>query len=178
MRFEKDLDHGLGYGEDTILATAAEKIAKAGGASRGRLLARVTNDLARYLDSRIVFEELIERVAFWPEPREFAAGETLAERGPIQTGAHFLVAEEVSINDPAGRLYQCGPGDVLEPWAAFSKDLAALTVEARTACRTMMLDPARMNLLQGDDDALALILSAQLIRPRSAAGGMVSPPPC
>ncbi len=178
LRFERDLDHGLERGEDAILATASEELARAGDAGRGALLSRVTDDLVRHLDSQIVFEELIERLEPWLEPRTFGAGERLAERGAFQAGAHFLVAGEVSIHDPAGRrLCQCGPGDVIEPWAAFSEHPAESTAEARIACRTMMLSPAAMHLLQRDDNELALKLSAYLIKARSMPGDTLSPLP-
>ena len=88
------------------------------------------------------------------------------------------MAGEVSIHDPAGRrLCQCGPGDVIEPWAAFSEHPAESTAEARSACRTMMLSPAAMHLLQRDDNELALKLSAYLIKARSMPGDTLSPLP-
>ncbi len=167
LRFAKDLDHGLESGEDAILAAASEEYAQAGDAGRGALLHRVADDLVRYLDAQIAFEDLMERLQPWLEPREFQPGETLAERGEVQSGAHFLVAGEASIHDSTGRrVHQCGPGDVIEPWAALSDHVASFTAVARTPCRTMMLEPAAMGMLQNDDRELAPELFAYLTKNR------------
>ena len=66
------------------------------------------------------------------------------------------------------RLYQCGPGDVIEPWAAFSEHLASTTAIARNRCRAMVLMPTRRELLEWDDNALTLRLFAFLIRNQSS----------
>ena len=173
LRFEKDLDHGLERGEDAILAAASEEYSQAGDAARGALLDRVADDLMHHLDAQIVFEDLIERLEPWLEPREFEAGKTLAEKGKVQDGAHFLVAGEVSMHDSEGRrLYQCGPGDVIEPWAALSEHLAVFTAVARTPCRTMMLEPIGTGLLQKEKDNSELVqgLFTHLIKYRSTPG--------
>ncbi len=178
LRFETDLDHGLESGEEAVLAAAAEAYEEAGDAARDALLFRVADDLADHLDTQIVFEDLIERLEPWLEPRTFRPGETLAVQGEPQDGAHFLVAGEASILDPEGRrLYRCGPGSAVEPWAALSEHRAAFTTVARTPCRTMMLDPARLGRLQKDDNELTLRLFAYLIENRSTPGGIFLPRP-
>ncbi len=70
------------------------------------------------------------------------------------------------------RLYQCGPGDVLEPWAAFSTYEATATAVAQSRCRTMMLVPTKRELLEADDSVLTLGLFAFLLRNPSSRTGL------
>ena len=80
-----------------------------------------------------------------------------------------LGARSPDVNSGEGkRLYQCGPGDVIEPWAAFSEHLASTTAIARNRCRAMVLMPTRRELLEWDDNALTLRLFAFLIRNQSS----------
>ena len=173
IQFERDLDHGLESGEDALLALASDEFSQAPRDVRGHLLDRVADDLERHLGAQIVFEALIEQLRPWLAPREFASGDMLAERGHAQDGAHFLISGQVSVHGPEGkRMYQCGPGAVLEPWAAFSEHEASFTAVARTPCRTMVLDPKRRELLEADDNDLTLKLFAFLIRSRSSPGAL------
>ncbi len=172
FRFEKDLDHGLESCENAILEKAGAEYSQTNNTVRGRLLDRVADDLERHLNVQTMFEELLEQLGPWLKPREFEFGEKLADRGNVQDGAHFLVSGQVSVYDPEGRrLYQCGPGDVLEPWAAFSEYMAPLDAIAQTPCRTMVLEPTKRELLEADDNELALRLFAFLIHNRSSPGG-------
>ena len=173
FRFERDLDHGLEAGEDAILAKVSEEHSQVDRAVRGRLLDRVAGDLERHLTVQIMFEELLEQLESWLEPRAFALGERLTDCGVQQDGAHFLVSGRASVYDSEGRrLYQCGPGDVLEPWAAFSEHIAAFTTIAQTPCLTMLLEPTRRELLEMDDNELTLRLFAFLIRSRTPPGSL------
>ncbi|MYH59886.1 MAG: STAS domain-containing protein [Boseongicola sp. SB0675_bin_26] len=171
LRFEMDLDHGLETGEDAVLAAALEEHAQAGDTARSALLHRVDDDLTDHLDAQAAFEDLIERLEPWIEPREFGKGDLLVESGEFAEGAHFLVAGEVSVQDPSGRrLYQCAPGDVIEPWAALSEQAAVHAATARTPCRTMVLAANGIESLQNEDGELAQELFAFLLRHRSKLG--------
>ena len=173
FRFERDLDHGLESGENATLAKAREEYSQASHAVRDRMLDRVAGGLERHLDMQIMFEELLEQLEPWLEPQEFAFGQNLTERGSVQHGAHFLVSGQVSVYDSEGRrLYQYGPGDVLEPWAAFSEYMASLTAIAQAPCRAMVLGPTKRALLEADDSELALRLYTFLICSRASPGGL------
>ena len=174
FRFEKDLDHALEAGENEILARGSGDHSQ--DAARGRLLHRVIDDLERHLDEQILFETLVEELEPWLVPQEFAPGEQICRHGAVQDGAHFIVSGQVAVHDAEGRrLFQCGPGDVLEPWAAFSDHVAPATAVVRTPCRTMMLDPARRSLLGSEHNDLTLKLFAFLIRSRNKPGGLMQP---
>ena len=167
--FETDLDHGLERSEDSILEKAAEELPQTARRVRGRLLLRVAADLEDQLNEQIMFEELVEQLLPWLESREFEAGETLSARGEVQDGMHLLVSGQVSVHDGEGRrLYQCSPGDVVEPWAAFCEHPASTTAIARNRCRAMVLTPTKRELLEWDDNALTLRLFAFLIRNQSS----------
>ena len=167
LRFETDLDHGLEHCEDMIVAVAASELSEPSNRQRGRLLDRVADDLKRHLDGLARFEELLEDLEPWLEPREYEAGEALAVRGEVQDGLQLVVVGQATVHDVDGtRLFQCGPGDVVEPWAAFSEHLASATVIARDPCRTMTLTSGARGLLESDDNELTLRLFAFLISRR------------
>ena len=175
LRFERDLDHGLEHCEDRIVALTDAELSEPTMRSRGRLLDRVADDLERFLDDRIVFEDLIERLGPWLEPREYRRGDALTVRGELQEGLQFIVSGEASVHDGDGtRRLQRGPGDVLETWAAFSRHLAAATVIARTGCRTMLLTPGARQLVEADDRDLCLQLYAFLINRHSSREGLTA----
>ena len=174
--FEADLDHGLERSEDAILEIAVEELSQGAGNARDSLLANVAPALEERLDEQIAFEELVERLAPWLEPREYGPGEEISLRGEIQDGMHLLVTGHASVHDGDGtRLYQCGPGDVLEPWAAFREHAAAFTAIARSRCRTMVLAPTRRELLEADDKVLTVRLFAFLLRTRSSRIALFPP---
>ena len=141
---------------------------------RGRLFDRVADALERHLDELVMFEGLLERLEPWLEPCEYAEGETLSVQGEVRDGVQLLVSGLVSVHDAEGtRLHHCGPGDVLDPWAAFEdKNVASTTAIARTPCRTMMLTPAARARLESDDNDLTLRFFTYIIS-RQPPGGLV-----
>ena len=131
------------------------------------MLDRVADDLERHLAGLARFEELLEDLEPWLEPHEYEVGETLAVRGEVQDGLQLVVFGQATVHDADGaRLFQCGPGDVVEPWAAFSGHLASATVIARDPCRTMTLTSVARGLLESDDNELTLRLFAFLVSRR------------
>lgn len=170
--FERDLDHGLERCEDAIVAIADVELSKPRSDSRRRLLDRVAADLERHLEDHIEFEDLLERLRPWLEPREHGRGDRLAVRGEIQDGLQFVVSGTATVHDGEGaRLAQRGPGDVVGTWAAFSGHMASATTVARTACRTMLLTPAAREALEAEDGELCLRLYAFLIGRQSSRRG-------
>ena len=166
LHFEVDLDHGLERCEDLLIARLDAESSEP-ARDRARLLDRSAAELERHLEQQIRFEELLEMLAPWLEPREYDAGEKLAARGEVQHGLQLLVSGRVSVHDAQGtRLYHRSPGDALEPWAAFDEHIAATTAVARSACRTMMLTASARELLVSHDHALSLRLFAFLINQR------------
>lgn len=176
FRFEPDLDHGLERSEDAILEIAVGELSHGAGHARGSLLMRVAPALEERLDEQVAFEELVEQLEPWLEPREYEPGEEISLRGELQDGMHLLVSGQATVHDGDGRrLYQCGPGDVLEPWAAFREHAAASTAVARSRCRTMLLAPTKRELLESDDMALTVRLFAFLLRTRSSRIALFPP---
>ena len=152
LLFETDVEHGLERGEDVILAASPD----ASGAP-GDLLERVFDEMKHYLDRQIVFEEMVERLEPWLEPRDYRAGDELAARGELQEGAQLLVKGYASAYDRAGaRISRCGPGAVVEPQAAIGSCMAAASTVADAPCRTMLFTPNARLLLEAFDPALGL----------------------
>ena len=88
--FESDLDHALERCEDMLLAVV-EPGASGAAYPRSRLLDRAGPELEQYLERLIVFEEIVDALAPWLEPRTYAVGEALDARGGAGECLHFLV---------------------------------------------------------------------------------------
>lgn len=178
-RFEPDLDRGLERCEASILAQAEQEHSDTPEAAQARLLTRVADDLERHLDEQASFEDMVERLTPWLEPRDYRTGEALAVPGERQGGLQLLVSGQASVLDANGvRLAQCGRGDAVAPWTAFGEHLPTTAVVADVPCRTMLLTPAARTLLEADDKALSLSLYRFLVDrppPGSAARQPVLP---
>ena len=172
--FEPEFDSGLERCEALLIKSATSGPTGPKDDERGRLFDRVAGKLERHLDEMVAFEELLERLEPRLEPCEYAEGETLSVQGEVRDGVQLLVSGLVSVHDAEGtRLHHCGPGDVLDPWAAFEdKNEASTTAIARTPCRTMMLTPVARARLESDDNDLTLRFFTYIIS-RQPPGGLV-----
>ena len=170
LHFEDDFDHGLEHCEDLLIAQVATEVPDPASGHVG-LLDRVAAEMERHFEEQICFEELLELLAPWLEPCAYGPGELLTARGEAQRGLQLLVSGRVSVHDADGqRLFECVPGDTLEPWAAFTEHIAATTTVAQSACRTMMLTIPARERLELHDNALCLRLFAFLIAQRAPRG--------
>ncbi len=159
LLFETDVEHGLERGEDVILAASRD----ASGAP-GDLLERVFDEMKHYLDRQVVFEEMVERLEPWLEPRDYQAGDKLAAQGELQEGTQLLVKGHASVYDRAGtRISRCGPGSVVEPQAAIGSCIATASTIADAPCRTMLFTPNARLLLETFDPTLGLQLCRFLL---------------
>ena len=175
LHFAPDFDHGLERCEDLLIARV---LAETPDPTLGhvRLLDRAAAELERHLEEQIRFEELLELLSPWLEPRDYAPGEALVVRGEAQRGLQLLVSGRASVHDAEGRrLYECAPGDALEPWAAFTGHIAATTAVAQGACHTMLLTAPARERLEARDNALSLRLFAFLIAQHAARGLSLEP---
>ena len=96
LLFAADEDHGIERGEDVILAGLQD------AAASGHLLERVFDEMKHYLDRQIVFEEMVDRLEPWLEPRDYEAGDALAAQGTLQEGAQLIVKGQASVVRPRG----------------------------------------------------------------------------
>ena len=157
--FEADLDHGLERCEEMVIAAFQQYLADSGEHSHGDLLERVADDVERHLDRQAVFEELVESLEPWTEQRRHEAGDNLAESDGVHDGMQLVVTGRVSVRDPAGRrLFQCGPGGVVERQAAFRVRRVAARTVAEEPSVTVVLTPAARRLLEAAEPELSLEL--------------------
>ena len=61
------------------------------------------------------------------------------------------------------RLFQCGPGDAVEPRGAFGAHAAETAMIADQPCRTMMLTPAARLWLEENEEQLIVKLYRYLL---------------
>ena len=171
--FEPDFGSGLERCEELLITLAMRGPSGPKDDERGRLFERVAGRLERHLDEMVAFEELLERLEPWLEPRAYAEGEILSLQGEVRDGLQLLVSGLVSVHDAEGtRLHHCGPGDVLDAWSAFEeKNVASTTAIARTPCRTMMLTPVARERLESDDKDLTPRFFTYIIS-RQPPGGL------
>ena len=173
--FEPDFDSGLERCEELLITFAMRGPSGPKDDERGRLFERVAEKLERHLDEMVTFEELLDRLDPWLEPQKHAEGETLSLQGEVPVGLQLLVSGLVSVYDAEGtRLHHCGPGAVLDPWAAFEEEtVASATAIARTPCRTMMLTPVARERLESDDNDLTVRFFAYIISRQPPHGLML-----
>ena len=156
---EPDLDRALERCEEIVIA---DWKTDAADERRASLLEHAAEDLERYLERQIHFEELVEELRRWLKPREYSTDETIAGPGVPQEGLQLLLSGRASGYDSAGtRLYQCGPGDAI--WPASALDEQAASVVADRPCRTMVLTPAARGWLEQNEERLAFKLYRYLL---------------
>ncbi len=171
LLFEPDADRALERCEDIVLATWRSDPA-ANVDPGGSLLERVAGDMERHLDRQVVFEDMVDELRDWLEPREYDAGEALASIGEPQKGLQLLIDGEASAFDSTGtRLFQCGPGDAVEPRGAFGAHGAETAMIADQPCRTMMLTPAARLWLEENEEQLIVKLYRYLLTADSRGNG-------
>ena len=155
--FAADADSALQHCEDKLLADWQPD----GNArvSRSSLLEAVGDEMQRNLDRGALFEDLIEDLGDWLEPRDYGPGESLLAAGEASDVLQFIVDGRISILDAAGvRIREIGPGMPVNPHAAFDATASAITAVAESPCRTATLDSLALRLLEESDQALALRL--------------------
>ena len=174
VRIEPNADRALEYCEETVIAAWR---AHAGDVDerRASLFERAADDLERHLERQIRFEDLMNELGIWLEPRRYAAGEALAGPGAPSEGLQLLTSGRASAHDAAGRrVRQYGPGDAI--WPVHPTDEKAPTVSADESCETMLLTSVARHRLEELDERLALKLYRHLLAGRFEAGPGSSPP--
>ena len=175
LLLEPDADRALERCEDIVIA-ARRPDSSNESALRSLLLERVSGDMERHLDRQIVFEELVDDFRDWLEPREYDTGETLVPIGEPLQGFQLLVTGRASVYDSTGaRLFQCGPGDAIEPRGAFGADAATATTVADEPCRTMLLTPATRRWLEEHESQLLLKLYGYILAAEVRAAPPAAP---
>lgn len=158
---EANADRALERCEEVVIAAwkADEDSAEQ---RRNRLLADTAEGLERHLDRQIRFEQLIDELSGWLDPREYAAGETLYGPESPSEGLELLLSGRASAYDAAGsRLYQCEPGDAVRPVGAMEEK--AVSVVAEEPSRTLVMTPAARDWLEANRQDLVLRLYGFLL---------------
>ena len=156
LRTEPDTERALEHCEEVVIA-AWRKEASMADEHRASLLARVSDDLERHLEQQIHFEELMNELKNWLNPRHYSAEEVILEPGSPHTGLQLFISGRASAYDSAGiRIHQYGPGDAV--WSAGLLDNRIISVIADESCRTMELTPGARNRLEQHEAWLALKL--------------------
>ena len=122
---------------------------------RGELLQKSAQEIERYLDQQIVFEELIGELRTFTTTENYTSGETIAPAadGEIQ----FLIqGRATAYNNNEARLVQCQVGDVV--WPVTVSDGAAdhIIVDVPSVC--VRLPGETLRELEEDESELALKL--------------------
>ena len=167
LLFEPNVDRALERCEDIVLAAWQSDRDEEGG-WRDTLLERVVGDMERHLDRQVLFDDLVDELRDWLEPRSYDAGEALVSIGERQNGLQLLIEGRASAYDVTGaRLFQCGTGDAVEPRSAFGAYTAETAMIADQPCRTMMLTPAaRLWLEENEENRLCTWLRLRALATR------------
>jgi len=142
--FEKNLDHALERCEDAIIASEARTTDVNSDDDRYVLLKRVGDELEDHLNRQIRFENLVEQLTPWLEKCAYESGEVLSGPDNLHDGMQLVVSGRVSVYDALDvRLHQYGPGNVVEPRAAFEARRPSSKAIAEVPCVTMKLTPGK-----------------------------------
>ena len=161
LLIEPDADRALERCEDIVIAEWRDMADE----RRASLLEHTVDDLERYLERQIDFENLLEELRPWLSPRQYATGEILVGPDAPQEGLQLLLSGRVSGYDSAGtRLFQCGPGDPI--WPAGAAEQRATSVVADECCQAMVLPPAALGWLEQHEERLTLNLYRYLLAGR------------
>ena len=129
---------------------------------RALLLESTSDDMERYLDRQIRFEELVEKLRPWLSPRSYSEGENITGPDVKQEGVELLVSGRASVRYTSGvRFRQYIPGDPI--WPSGARDGKATSVIADEPCRTMLLTTSAQLWLEEHEDRLALELYRYLL---------------
>ena len=159
---EPDLDRAIERCEDVVINRCRAE--RRGDALRRMLVERVGDELERQLDRQVHFEEIVEKLRDWVEPYGYAQGETLSGPENPPGGLQLLVGGQASVFDASGaRLRQLGPGDPVNPTAAFGQRETHLVTVADRSCWVATLTPAARQLLEENNVELAFALYRYLI---------------
>ncbi len=167
LQLEPNEDRALERCEEIVITTWKANL-DTEDKRRDFLLEHTADDLERYLERQIHFEDLMEELQSWLTPRRYSAGEALAGPGTPPEGLQLLISGRASVYDSAGaRLYQYNPGDAI--WPADPTEEKANPVVADQPCRTMVLTPATRRWLDEHEERLALKLYRYLLAGRFRA---------
>ena len=174
VQIEPNADRALEYCEDSVISAwtaAASDVDE----RRASLFERAAEDIERHLEHQIRFEDLMDELRSWLDPRLYAAGEALAGPGVPGEGLQLLTSGRASARDAAGRRFrQYGPGEAI--WPVDLAEKKAPTVSADESCETMLLTPPARHRLEELEERLALRLYRHLLARRFEAGAGSSRP--
>ena len=123
-----------------------------------------SEDLAEYLNRQVTFEELADALSTMCETLDFSDQDAIARADETQKGLQLLIAGRASVKDTDGRvLYQCDPGAVIEQGSVLDLRDASLTTIAEGPCRTVLVTPEQLALLDTENQSLAMSLYRHLI---------------
>ena len=167
LLMEPDVDRALEHCEEIVIAGWKADVDRA-DERRASLLEHTADDLERYLERQIDFENLMEELQWWLSPRQYSAGEALVGQDAPQDGLQLLLSGRASGYDSAGtRLFQSGPGDSI--WPVGAAEQMATFVIADEPCRTMVLTPVARGKLEESEQQLTLKLYRYLLAGRFQA---------
>lgn len=169
VSFASDLDRGLEWCEERIIAEALEDTATSQD-HRDALFNRSVDDVIAQLERQERFETLLERLAPWLEYREFEDGAVIMAKGAPLRAVHFIVSGEAINTDPDTdtRLGTLVPGDVVGITGAFGSAAAGSTVTAAGGCEVALLTPTARGLLEQEDPETAIGLHGYVIQKLTA----------
>ena len=158
---EPDVDGALERCEDIVIEAWNTDVDMA-DERRSSLLDHAADDLERYLERQMAFENLIEELQRYLSPHEYSSGEAITGSDASQEDLQLLLSGRASGYDAAGtRLFQFGPGNAI--WPAGAPDQRAASVVADESCRTMVLTPVARDWLEEREERLALKLYRYLL---------------
>ena len=148
--------------EDTALELCEDEVIDAWRTSsrdareeRGELLQKSAEEIERYLDKQIVFEELLARLETLTHQLDVAEGEGITSNDEEEI--QFLVqGRATAYNKNGERLLQCQIGDIIAPRAAVHSNAA--TIIADEPLKVVRVSRANLRSIEQEKPDIALSL--------------------
>ena len=164
LRIEPNVDRALEHCEEIVIEAWRANTGMI-DEHRASVLKRAAAGLDSQLERLTRFEDLVDELRSWLNPRRYSSGESLAGPGVPSEGLQLLMSGRASAHDAAGtRVRQFGPGDAI--WPADPSDEEAPAVTADMSCETVVLTPDSRHRLEEEDERLALKLYRYLLARR------------
>lgn len=158
-----DEESALAHAEELVLEFYNQDAAR-DPTIRDLVLRSTSEDLTEYLNRQVTFEDLAEALSTTCDTLEFSDQDPIASADEPQKGLQLLVAGRASVKDSEGRvLYQCEPGAVIEQGSVLDQRDASLTTVAEGPCRTVLVTPEQLALLDTENQSLAMSLYRHLV---------------
>jgi SulP family sulfate permease len=164
-----NLDQGLKWAEDTILAEQLELFQSQGKKQdQARLFDEVAEDMLNKLEELENAEKIFKKIEDYAQEIKLEKGDTLLDKGRELNGFFWLQQGRISKSpdqtDQDSAVSEYGPGDILNIQAVFKQTKLDNLYKAESSCLLLFFSKDKITDLENKDPQMAARLYALLLR--------------